>query len=393
MPHTPHEFAGLPAARPEDVGLVSDRLERLAMVFEREIAAGKAPGVSLLIARRGRIGFLKTLGALKPGGPALPPDAIFRIYSMTKPITSVAVMRLLEDGRLLLNDPVSKYIPAFADVQVGVERGDRLELVAPKRPPTVQDLLRHTSGLTYGFTGASVVQKLTLEARTGDLGRTNAEAAEAIAALPLMHQPGEAWEYSVSTDILGRIVEVIEGAPLGEVFRERIFSPLGMKDTDFYTPAEKLDRRAEAFDWKGMLAASTSPPRLEYGGGGLFSTLGDYARFVAMLHNGGALHGRRLLSPATLRFMTSDHLEPRVRKDHFLLMPGYGFGLGFAVRNAPGLAPTAGGVGEYNWGGIAGTAFFVSPADDLYAIMMVQAPEYREYLRLLFRTQVYAALE
>jgi len=181
------------------------------------------------------------------------------------------------------------------------------------------------------------------------------------------------------------------------VFQERILSPLGMADTGFYTPPAKLSRRAEAMDWRGMVGgvpaeASITPPKFEGSGGGLFSTLADYARFLAALSHGGALDGRRVIGPATLRFMTSDHLGAEVKRDHYLLMPGHGFGLGFAVRLAEGLAPTAGGVGEFHWGGVAGTAFFVSPRDELFALFMVQAPEYREYFRLLFRSLVYAAL-
>ena len=397
MTVSPKEFAGLPTARPDEIGLSPERLDRLTIAMEREIAAGKAPGVSMLIARRGRIGYLQALGALKTDGPAMPLDALFRIYSMTKPLTSLAAMMLVEEGRLLLNDPVAKYIPAFAEMKVGVERGGELDLVPAKRPILVQDLLRHTSGLTYGFTGASAVQKLTLAARLYDENRTNEQVADVVAGLPLMYQPGEVWEYSVSTDVLGRVVEVIAGAPLREVFQERILSPLGMVDTGFYTPPAKLSRRAEAMDWRGMVGgvpaeASITPPKFEGGGGGLFSTLADYARFLAALSHGGALDGRRVIGPATLRFMTSDHLGAEVKRDHYLLMPGHGFGLGFAVRLAEGLAPTAGGVGEFHWGGVAGTAFFVSPRDELFALFMVQAPEYREYFRLLFRSLVYAAL-
>ena len=227
--------------------------------------------------------------------------------------------------------------------------------------------------MTYGFTGASPVQKLVKAANVADPNRTSAENIEALAALPLMHQPGEVWEYGLSTDVLGRVVEIVEGASLGEVLQHRLFGPLGMVDTAFYTPESKLSRRADPFSFDFMTAAgadtraSTSPPKFESGGGGLMSTLADYTRFVAMLSCGGALDGVRILGPRTLAFMASDHLDASVRKGHYLLWPGHGFGLGFAVRTDPGQAPTAGSVGEFFWGGMMGTAFWVSPRDSLFA--------------------------
>ena len=382
----------------ETLGFVPRRLERLTDVMTHEVAEKKAPGVSMLIARHGKIAYRQMVGSLRPGGPLMTDDAIFRIYSMTKPIVSVAAMMLVEEGRLLLTDPVSKYIPAFANVKVGVVNGDKLDLAPLKRPITVQDLMRHTSGMTYGFTGVSPVQKLVKAANVVDGHRTLAENVEAMAALPLMHQPGEVWEYSLSTDVLGRVIEVIEKARLGEILRARIFEPLGMTDTAFYTPPNKVPRRADPFSFDFMTAAgvdahdSMAPPRFESGGGGLMSTLADYTRFAAMLSFGGAIDGARILAPQTLAFMTSDHLGPAVRKDHFLLWPGHGFGLGFAVRTEPGRAPTAGSVGEYFWGGMMGTAFWVSPRDSLFAIIMVQTPENRAYFRELFRNLVTAAI-
>jgi CubicO group peptidase (beta-lactamase class C family) len=400
MPDTlPAAFAGLPTTRPEEIGLEPSALKRLTAAMDREIAAGRAPGVSMLIARRGKVGFAQTLGALRPGGPAMPLDAIFRIYSMTKPIVSVAAMTLVEEGRLLITDPVSKYIPAFAEMKVGVERGGGLDLVPAKRPITIQDLMRHTSGLTYGFTGGSQVQKRVKAADLRSLARTAAEHVETIASLPLRYQPGEVWEYSVSTDVLGRIVEIVAAATLGEVLRDRIFAPLGMNDTAFFTPESKLARRAEPFSFELFETLGigtndiTAPPRFESGGGGLLSTIGDYARFVAMLSGGGTLDGARILGSRTIAFMASDHLAANVVKNHYLLWPGHGFGLGFCVRTEPGLAPTAGAIGEYFWGGAAGTAFWISPRDDLFAILMVQTPEYREYFRVLFRNLVNAAIE
>jgi CubicO group peptidase (beta-lactamase class C family) len=389
---------GLSYAPSETLGFIPERLERLTDIMGRQVEEKKAPGVSMLIARHGKIAYRQSVGALRPGGPAMTDDAIFRIYSMTKPIVSVAAMMLVEEGRLLITDPVSKYIPAFANAKVGIVNGDRLGLAPLKRPITVQDLMRHTSGLTYGFTGVSPVQKLTRAANVVNSNQTLAENVDAMAALPLMHQPGEVWEYSLSTDVLGRVVEIVEGASLGEVLRARLFGPLDMIDTAFFTPEAKLARRADPFSFDFMTAAGidtrdvTTPPKFESGGGGLMSTLGDYSRFAAMLSGGGAIDGLRILGPQTIAFMASDHLDADVSKDHYLLWPGHGFGLGFAVRTDPGKAPTAGSVGEFFWGGMMGTAFWVSPRDSLFAVLMVQTPEYREYFRVLFRNLVSAAI-
>jgi CubicO group peptidase (beta-lactamase class C family) len=389
---------GLSYAPSETLGFIPERLERLTDIMGRQVEEKKAPGVSMLIARHSKIAYRQSVGALRPGGPAMTDDAIFRIYSMTKPIVSVAAMMLVEEGRLLITDPVSKYIPAFANAKVGIVNGDRLGLAPLKRPITVQDLMRHTSGLTYGFTGVSPVQKLTRAANVVNSNQTLAENVDAMAALPLMHQPGEVWEYSLSTDVLGRVVEIVEGASLGEVLRARLFGPLDMIDTAFFTPEAKFARRADPFSFDFMTAAGIdardvmTPPKFESGGGGLMSTLGDYSRFAAMLSGGGALDGVRILSPQTLAFMASDHLDAKVDRSHFLLWPGHGFGLGFAVRTDPGKAPTAGSVGEFFWGGMMGTAFWVSPRDSLFAVIMVQTPEYREYFRMLFRNLVTAAI-
>ena len=389
---------GLPYIPSEHLGFDPHRLERLTDAMDRQVADRKAPGLSMLIARHGKIAYRQSLGELKPGGPAMSDDAIFRIYSMTKPIVSAAAMMLAEEGRLSVLDPVSAFIPAFADVKVGVPKGEGLELQPLARPITVQDLMRHTSGLTYGFTGVTPVQKLTMAADVLNPKRSTAENVEAMAALPLMHQPGTAWEYSVSTDVLGRVVEIVEGARLSDVLRARIFGPLGMTDTGFFTPEAKVARRAEPFSFDVMTAAgadpinATTPPKFEQGGGGLVSTLADYTRFSAMLANGGAFAGARLLGPRTIAYMASDHLDAKVDRNHYLLWPGHGFGLGFAVRVKPGLAPSAGCVGEYFWGGMMGTTFWISPRDDLFAVLMVQSPEYREYFRVLFRNLVNAAL-
>ena len=387
-----------PIGSPEETGLSPGGLAKLTAIMQREIDARRLPGVSMMIARGGKVGYRRDLGVLRPGGPIMPGDAIFRIYSMTKPIVSVALMMLVEDGRLFITDPVAKYIPEFADPKVGVEKDGKLELVGAKRPITVQDLLRHTSGLTYEFTGESAVQRLYGEARLfRDL--PNAELVTELAKLPLLEQPGVAWHYSHSTDVIGRIIEVISGQTLGAFLRERLFAPLGMSDTGFFAAADKHERLAEAFANDPDTGAAVelinvrAAPRLEMGGGGLVSTMDDYARFLLMLYRGGTLGAARILGRKTIAFMTADHLGPVVRiGTRFLLAPGHGFGLGFAVRRDAGMAPTPGTVGEYFWGGIAGTAFWIAPQEELIALMMIQAPGQRDYYRQLFRFLAHAAL-
>ena len=388
----------LPHAPPESVGLNPAALKRLSAAMAREIEEGKAPGLSMLVARNGKIAFHQTMGALKPNGPPMREDAIFRIYSMTKPIVSVATMTLVEEGRLLLSEPIAKYLPAFASMTVGVERDGKFERVPAARPITIFDLMRHTSGLTYGFLGTSPVHRLTYDAHFLSQSRSMDEHLADLAALPLLRQPGETWEYGHSTDVLGRVLEVISGMRLGRLLQERIFAPLGMVDTAFYTPPDKLDRRAEAFP-SGLSERdhvdpvnSTEPPLCEFGGTGLVSTMNDYARFCAMLIGGGALGSERLLSPRCFAAMTADQLGDAIIARSPLLEAGHGFGLGFAVRL--GLRGTAyGGPGEFRWGGWAGRDFGFRPATRCYAIFMVQAPAYIYYLREIFRNLAYAALD
>jgi CubicO group peptidase (beta-lactamase class C family) len=399
-----------PVAAPEELGLAPGGLERLSSVMAREAEGGHVPGVSMLIARGGKIGYRRVFGALRPGGPPMPGNAIFRIYSLTKPIVTVALMTLLEEGKLFVADPISKFIPELANMKVGVESDGKLELVAAKRAIAVHDLLRHTSGLTYAFTGNSAVQRRYGEAKlfTGDpanakqfLARdlSSAEFIAELAKLPLIAQPGDSWDYSHSTDVIGRLVEIVSGKTLGAFLHERIFKPLGMTDTDFYVPAEKRERLAEPFpsDPDGGLPVQLiemwSAPRFESGGGGLYSTVDDYARFARMLFHNGAFGGTRIIGRKTLEWMTSNHLGPNVRiGTPTLLQPGHTFGLGLAVRRESGMGQTPGTAGEFFWGGVAGTYFWVAPKEELYAIMMVQAPRQRDYFRQLFRTLVYAAL-
>jgi CubicO group peptidase (beta-lactamase class C family) len=268
------------------------------------------------------------------------------------------------------------------------------------RPTTVQDLLRHTSGLSYDFIATGLLKQVYTDAQLHRRDQTNAEFCRALAALPLLHQPGTHWSYSHATDVLGRLVEAISGKPLGDFLAERILGPLGMADTAFSVPPQHHDRLAEPFAKDPEAGTDVNlydprpPARLQSGGGGLLSTAADYVRFLEMLAGRGSLGGARILGRKTLEFMTSNHLAADVAIDQALglLPPGHGFGLGFAVRTEPGIASVPGSVGTYNWGGIAGTVFWVDPSEDLFALLMIQAPGQREYCRMLFRNLVYAAL-
>jgi CubicO group peptidase (beta-lactamase class C family) len=384
----------LPHAQPADVGLCPDRTQRLMDVLRREVASGRLPGAVAMIARHGQIGLFEAVGQQDPRtGAPMKTDSIFRIYSMTKPVISVAVMMLVERGQLLLSDPVSRWLPEYANQQVATASG--LEPV--RQAATVQDLLRHTAGLTYEFLGDSSVQRQYGEVKIASRERTNAEFSQTLAALPLQFQPGTVWAYSRATDVLGRLVEVVSGQGLGAFLQTEIFGPLGMVDTGFAVPTEQHHRIAEPFahDPDGGVPMKVLEPRqvpaMEGGGGGLMSTAMDYTRFLQCLRNRGELDGVRLLGPHTVDYMTADHLGG-IPANGTLLPPGHGFGLGFAVRTHLGLSPVPGSVGLYYWGGIAGTTFFVDPALDMYAMLMVQAPNQRDYYRPLFRDLVYAAL-
>src|SRR6266851_700985 len=365
-PQTP----SLPHAKPEQIGLSAIRLQLLSDAFKREVDKGTLPGATVLVARRGQIGWFDAIGRQNPAAAApMTQDSLFRIFSMTKPIVSVGIMMLIEDGHFLLSDPVAKFIPEFASQKVGVEHNGELELVPLKRPMTVQDLLRHTSGITYDHTGNGVVQRLYQQSRLRSRKITNAEHASLVASLPLMCQPGAEWNYSRSTDILGRIIEVVSGKSLGAFL------------TDPWT-GEKV-----------QLFNMLERPVMESGGGGLVSTTMDYARFSQMLLNGGVLDGNRIVGRKTLQLMASDHLGPKVKVDSFLMPAGHGFGLGFAVRTHQGMAPFPGSLGQFFWSGLPGTFFWVDPAEDMFAVFMMQGPGQREYFRSLVRNLVYAAVE
>jgi CubicO group peptidase (beta-lactamase class C family) len=395
-PQTP----SLSDARPEALGLSSVRLQRASDAFRREVDKGTLPGLTFMVARRGQIGWFDAIGRQAPASAApMAKDSVFRIFSMTKPIVSVGTMMLVEEGQFVLNDPVAKFIPEFAAQKVGVETDGKLELVPLKRQMTIQDLLRHTSGITYDHTGSGLVQQLYQQSRLRSRKITNAEHATMVASLPLMAQPGAEWNYSRSTDILGRIIEVVSGKTLGAFLTERILAPLQMAETAFHTAESNAGRLAEPFPtdpWTGekvQLFDMLERPAMESGGGGLVSTAMDYARFCQMLLNGGTLDGAGIIGRKTLQLMASDHLGPHVKVDSPLMPPGHGFGLGFAVRTHQGMAPFPGSLGQFFWSGMAGTFFWIDPAEEMFAVLMMQGPGQRQYIRSFFRSLVYAAIE
>lgn len=343
------------------------------------------PGIAVKIEHRGKVIFDQREGKLTADGPALPDGAIWRIYSMTKPITSLAIMMLAEDGKLALDDPFAKYVPAFADMQVHVTGGP----VPAERQITIRDLLRHTSGVVYGFFGTGAVRETYKAAAIRNGGASNAEMAEKLAGLPLENQPGTTWEYSLSTDLLGHLVEVVTGQTLGDFYETRIFAPLGMKDTAFEISDSDAIRRAEGFT---PLPDYLSTHR-HSGGGGLVSTVEDYMQFLRMVRNGGELKGTRLLSAEGIADMSRDHtISSGIRPGRYYL-PGYshGFGLGYAVKIAQHPQGLAGPVGTFFWGGYAGTAFWVDPVNDVIAVAMVQTTTNRRVAAIGIRRSFYEA--
>ena len=369
----------------------AERLRHLDATVRADVDAGRIPGVVMLVAQNGKV-VLQTAYGKKDAAAGTPmtADSIFRIYSMTKPIVSVAALMLVEEGKMQLADPVSKFIPELKDLKVGVEKGGSLELVASSRPITIHDLFRHTSGLTYGVFGKSLVKELYTKNGVDSWDHTNADLVKKLATVPLMFQPGSTWEYSRSTDVLGHVIERISGQDLDRFLEERILKPLGMRDTAFYVDPAKHGRIAEPFAKEPLINVRTKPKYLS-GGGGMVSTAADYLRFAQMLLNGGELDGVRILSRKTVDYMTSDHLGG-VRGPAYLPGPGYGFGLGVKVRTSAGEADSPGSIGDYDWGGLGGTYFWVDPKERLIGIWMMQAPGPRVYYRRLMRAMVYGAM-
>ena len=380
-------------------------LDRIGDYVRNEISEGKIPGAVLLIQQHGKLVHLECFGVRDPAtGQPMTPDTIFQIYSMSKAVTSVAAMMLVDDGKLSLDDPVSKYIRSFADAKVGVDLSDEagkypLKLEPLKRPITIRDLLRHTSGITYGFFGETQVQRLYADPKLYAGDYDNAEFADRIASLPLADQPGVRWNYSHSTDVLGRVVEVASGQSLFQFEKQRLFDPLGMSETAYYVADKaKWPRIAQAYPVDRFRVAGIKDPtearRWESGGAGLVSTAGDYARFLQMLLNGGELDGKRYLKPETVALMTSDQIGPETKIIHdpfYFPGPGSGFGLGFAIRTAPP-PNTTWPLGEYRWDGAGGSFYFVDPKDDLLVVFMVQAPTQGGRIQLALKTIMYEAL-
>jgi CubicO group peptidase (beta-lactamase class C family) len=397
--------AGSPSAAPHSFSAAG--LARVSDYIRNEVATGKIPGAILLIQQHGKPVYSENFGVRDVATElSMSGDTILRLYSMSKPVTSVAAMMLVEDGKMSLDDSVSKYIPLFADMKVGVEKRDEagkvtLALEPLRRPVTIEDLLQHTSGLTYGFTGGSVVSKLYADADLFNGDRTNAEFVEQITKLPLAEQPGTVWDYGHSTDVLGRVIEVMSGKTLYQFEKQRLLDPLGMSDTAFYVadPAKK-PRIAEPMPDDReiapglMLRDPTQVRKSESGGAGMVGTIGDYARFAQMLLNGGTLDGHRYLKPETIALMTRDHIGPETgiaRNGAYYPGATSGFGLGFAVRTS--VPPnTDWPLGEFRWDGVGGTFFFIDPTDDMFAIFMAQTPSERGRIQLELKTLIYQAM-
>lgn len=401
----------LPRAKPEDVGLSSERLKRVPDVLRADVDKGAIPGAVVLVARKGKIVLHEALGMRdREAGAPMAVNTQFRIASMTKPFTSVAAMMLAEEGKMLIADPVAKYLPEFANQKVAVDSNNptatTLATEPLKRAMTVHDLLRHTSGLIYGPLAGPLLKQAYEAAQLGQTSHTNAEMITKLAAVPLAYQPGSTWQYSMSTDVLGRVVEVVSGMALDRFIAERICKPLGLTDTTFdaVDAARAAEPQIDPATGKRppMLRQATARPNWISGGSALLSTAADYVRFCTMLLNGGELGGARLLSPTAVALMASDHLSPETRygpltRSQFgALAPlpenGIGFGLGFAVRTHPGRSPLPGSVGDFSWSGVSGTYFWIDPQQQLIAILMLQAPNERLHYRYLMRTLVYQAI-
>jgi CubicO group peptidase (beta-lactamase class C family) len=379
------------------------RLDRISDFFSREVAGGKIPGAIVSIRRHGRPVYFKSFGVrdVTTGAP-MTSDTIFRLYSMSKPITAVAAMMLVEEGKLSLSDPLSQYIPAFADVKVAVEQvGEdgkpRLQLVPPVRQITIQDLLRHSSGIVYDYVVFGLIKQVYVDANILDGDFDNAELAQRIARLPLAYQPGTTWAYGYSFDILSRVIEVVSGQSLQEFEQQRLFGPLGMTGTGFYvTKPAQQGLVAEPLPSDPVRENPRIRKRWESGGTGMVSTTADLARFFQMLVNGGALDGKRYLSPKTVDLMLADSIDEAAGVKPWLYYypgAGFGFGLGFAVRTGAGVSPWPGTVGQADWGGAAGTYFWIDRQEDMLVLLMVQTPTQRGRIEAALRNMVYGAFE
>lgn len=387
-----------------------EKLARISEFFKNEVATGKIPGAIVLIQQHGKPVYHESFGVQDVVSKAPINDkTIFRLFSMTKAITSVVAVQLVDEGKLKLDDPVAKYIPSFADVKVGVEKqaedgSKTLELVPPNRPPTVLDLMRQTSGITYGFYGDSLVRKAykAADLYAGDFDL--AEFAERIAKLPLHNQPGALWQYGHSTDVLARIMEIVSGKSLIELEREKLLDPLGMKDTGFFvTDPEKVKLLAQPMpndsDFRvGRENRPDIPKKMMYASGGMVSTMADFSRFAQMLLDGGKFEGKNILSPKAYALLTTDQVGPGsgVGRDHFYFPgDGFGFGLGLAVRTDPGNAkpPPPGSLGELKWDGASGCYFVIDRKQDMFFVLLEQTPTERQRIQRTLKQLIYEAME
>ncbi|MGY8708165.1 serine hydrolase domain-containing protein [Bradyrhizobium sp. 18BD] len=387
--------ANIPAPSPEG-------LDRITDYFKNEVTSGRLPGAVILVQQHGKPVYFKNFGVRDTRtGLAMTPDTIFAIHSMTKPITCLGAMMLIDEGKLALSDPVSKYIPLFADTKVGVEPDgtSTLTLEAPIRPVNIEDLLRQTSGISYDYIGAPWVMKVYEAANIFDGPFNNRQFADRIARLPLTRQPGTLWRYGHSTDVLGAVMEIISGQTLYQFLKQRILDPLGMTSTKFVlTTEEERTRMARPLPNDPVLLAGErdrlAHPEWESGGGGLLSTITDYQTFSQMLLNGGEFDGKRYLSPAAFKAMTTDHIGPGsgVARDYFYFPgDGFGYGYGIGVRTDPGNAkpPPAGSIGELKWDSGSGTYFGVDPKLDMVYLMMQQTQNERSRITPAFKELVY----
>jgi CubicO group peptidase (beta-lactamase class C family) len=397
----------LPRAKPEDVGMSSQRLGLIAGTVNAEIARDQLPGAVLAIARKGRLVYFETFGYRdKAAGAQMLPDAIFNIASMTKPMTAVAALQLYEQGRLLMDDPLAKYFPKFANMQVAVMDASKenvVERVPAARKITVQDLFRHTSGMIYGGRGTTAVHKLYPDGSTGPASTmTSQEFLDRLSSLPLLHQPGTVWDYGYGLDVLGLIVEQLTEQPLGQYLQDNVLKPLGMVDSGFLVPADKVARYAKALPDDPQtgrpqsLMALTQPMKFECGGGCATSTAGDYMRFALMLMNKGSYGEARVLGRKTVEYMLSNQIGPEVKNLIGNADPtraDYGFGLGLAVRTTPGVARLMGSVGDFSWPGASGTNWWADPREELVVVWMAQSPgSIRWKYRQMINALVYQAI-
>ena len=390
---------------PDKAGFSRERLTRITDYFNNEVKTGKIPGAIVLIQRHGQPAYFESFGVRNVATKApMTPDTIFALFSMSKPITSVAALMLVEQGKLALDQEVSQFIPAFYNIKVGVEKAaadgkPELDLVPPKRPILIHDLLRQSAGIPYATLAYGVVKKPYEAADLTSGAFTNEEVANKIAALPLIEQPGEVWTYGHATDVLGRVIEVVSGKSLYQFEKENLLDPLGMTNTSFFVTeparqalvADPLPGKNDKLDRDPRIAG-----RWESGGGGMVSSITDYARFVQMLLNGGELNGKRILARKTVDLMTSNHIgaaagiKPWV---YYFPGAGYGFGLGVAVRTDPGVSHWAGSLGAYEWSGGSGPYFVVDPKEDMFAILMIQSPSQRGRIQSALKNLIYGALK